>query len=516
MNTTEEKRESIPNSVNRMLFAGIGVILQVAWICWLAIKLNDYSTAIQVCTSVLAFLITLRIYGLHINSAYKISWIILILLFPVFGLTIYLLFGRAGAVSVMRNRFNSNLALLRSYHAPLLAQRRALPYPDRTARNHAHYLQTRAGYPAYDNTDVTFYGDTCAALEAQKEALRSAEHFIFMEYHAIEDASAWQELEDILAERAAHGVEVRVFYDDVGSIGFITSAFVKKLESRGIQCRQFNPVIPILNVFMNNRDHRKIMVVDGRIAYTGGVNLADEYINKVTRFGHWKDSGVRLEGPAARSYANVFLTFWRAHFPDETLDYDKLLPQVAPVAPTGGTLVQPFADSPVDREVVAKNVYLEFINQARHSLRICTPYLILDNDLLTCLSLAAKRGVDVRIYTPGVPDKKTIYQLSRSYFPHLLKAGVKIYSYTPGFLHAKTWLIDDRAAAVGTVNLDYRSLYLHFENSTVLYGGEVLADIRRDLDGIESVSRRLGPDDCRNGFLGNMLSACLRLVAPLC
>ena len=161
-------------------------------------------------------------------------------------------------------------------------------------------------------------------------------------------------------------------------------------------------------------------------------------------------------------------------------------------------------------------MYLEFINQARHSLRICTPYLILDNDLLTCLSLAAKRGVDVRIYTPGVPDKKTIYQLSRSYFPHLLKAGVKIYSYTPGFLHSKTWLIDDRAAAVGTVNLDYRSLYLHFENSTVLYGGEVLSDIRRDLDGIESVSRRLGPDDCRNGFLGNMLSACLRLVAPLC
>ena len=252
------------------------------------------------------------------------------------------------------------------------------------------------------------------------------------------------------------------------------------------------------------------------MGYVHGVNLADEYINKVTRFGHWKDSGVRLEGPAARSYANVFLTFWRAHFPDETSDYDKLLPQVAPVAPTGGTLVQPFADSPVDREVVAKNVYLEFINQALHSLRICTPYLILDNDLLTCLSLAAKRGVDVRIYTPGVPDKKTIYQLSRSYFPHLLKAGVKIYSYTPGFLHAKTWLIDDRAAAVGTVNLDYRSLYLHFENSTVLYGGEVLSDIRRDLDGIESVSRRLGPDDCRNGFLGSMLSACLRLVAPLC
>jgi len=265
---------------------------------------------------------------------------------------------------------------------------------------------------------------------------------------------------------------------------------------------------------MNNRDHRKIMVIDGQIAFTGGVNLADEYINKIVRFGYWKDSGVRLDGPGAASLANIFLTFWKAKYPDEDLDAGCDLPAAVPVETD--CLVQPFADSPVDREVVAKNVYLEFINQARNSLRICTPYLILDNDLLTCLSLAAKRGVDVRIYTPGVPDKKTIYQLSRSYFPHLLKAGVKIYSYTPGFLHAKTWLIDDRAAAVGTVNLDYRSLYLHFENSTVLYGGEVLSDIRRDLDGIESVSRRLGPDDCRNGFLGDMLSACLRLVAPLC
>ena len=185
-NTTEEKREAIPNSVSRMLLAGIGVLLQVLWIFWLALKLNDYSTAIQVCTSVLTFLITLRIYGLHINSAYKISWIILILLFPIFGLTIYLLFGRSGAVSVMRRRFGDNMTMLRQYHAPILQQRRALPYPDRITRNHARYLQDRAGYPAYDNTDVTFYGDTCEALEAQKTALRSAEKFIFMEYHAIE------------------------------------------------------------------------------------------------------------------------------------------------------------------------------------------------------------------------------------------------------------------------------------------------------------------------------------------
>ena len=311
-NTTEEKREAIPNSVSRMLLAGIGVLLQVLWIFWLALKLNDYSTAIQVCTSVLTFLITLRIYGLHINSAYKISWIILILLFPIFGLTIYLLFGRSGAVSVMRRRFGKNMTMLRRYHAPILQQRRALPYPDRITRNHVRYLQDRAGYPAYDNTDVTFYGDTCEALEAQKTALRSAEKFIFMEYHAIEDASAWQELEDILAERAAHGVEVRVFYDDVGSIGFINSKFVKKLAGRGIQCRRFNPVIPILNVFMNNRDHRKITVVDGRVGFTGGYNLAEEYFNRTHPYGQWKDSGIRLEGDAVRGLTLIFLELWGA------------------------------------------------------------------------------------------------------------------------------------------------------------------------------------------------------------
>ena len=430
MNTTEEKRESIPNSVNRMLFAGIGVILQVAWICWLAIKLNDYSTAIQVCTSVLAFLITLRIYGLHINSAYKISWIILILLFPVFGLTIYLLFGRAGAVSVMRKRFNSNLALLRSYHAPLLAQRRALPYPDRTARNHAHYLQTRAGYPAYDNTDVTFYGDTCAALEAQKEALRSAKHFIFMEYHAIEDASAWQELEDILAERAAHGVEVRVFYDDVGSIGFITSAFVKKLESRGIQCRQFNPVIPILNVFMNNRDHRKITVVDGRIGFTGGYNLAEEYFNRTHPYGRWKDTGIRLEGDAVRSLTLIFLELWGAT-QKEPPEIERYLPEV-PYTARENAVVLPYADNPLDDEATGENVYLNMIRSAKEYVYITTPYLILSDEMQRTLRLAASSGVDVRIITPGIPDKKLIFSVTRSYYAALAKSGVRIYEYTPG------------------------------------------------------------------------------------
>jgi len=410
-NTTEEKREAIPNSVSRMLLAGIGVLLQVLWIFWLALKLNDYSTAIQVCTSVLTFLITLRIYGLHINSAYKISWIILILLFPIFGLTIYLLFGRSGAVSVMRRRFGENMAMLRRYHAPILQQRRALPYPDRITRNHARYLQDRAGYPAYDNTDVTFYGDTCEALEAQKTALRSAEKFIFMEYHAIEDASAWQELEDILAERAAHGVEVRVFYDDVGSIGFINSKFVKKLAGRGIQCRRFNPVIPILNVFMNNRDHRKITVVDGRVGFTGGYNLAEEYFNRTHPYGQWKDSGIRLEGDAVRGLTLIFLELWGAT-QKAAPDVERYLPDV-PYTARENAVVLPYADNPLDDEATGENVYLNMIRSAKDYVYITTPYLILSDEMQRTLRLAASSGVDVRIITPGIPDKKLIFSVTR-------------------------------------------------------------------------------------------------------
>ena len=474
-NTTEEKREAIPNSVSRMLLAGIGVLLQVLWIFWLALKLNDYSTAIQVCTSVLTFLITLRIYGLHINSAYKISWIILILLFPIFGLTIYLLFGRSGAVSVMRRRFGENMTMLRQYHAPILQQRRALPYPDRITRNHARYLQDRAGYPAYDNTDVTFYGDTCEALEAQKTALRSAEKFIFMEYHAIEDASAWQELEDILAERAAHGVEVRVFYDDVGSIGFINSKFVTKLAGRGIQCRRFNPVIPILNVFMNNRDHRKITVVDGRVGFTGGYNLAEEYFNRTHPYGQWKDSGIRLEGDAVRGLTLIFLELWGAT-QKAAPEVERYLPDV-PYTARENAVVLPYADNPLDD---------------------------------------ASSGVDVRIITPGIPDKKLIFSVTRSYYASLAKSGVRIYEYAPGFIHAKQCVADGTEAVVGTINFDFRSLYLHFENACWFCGCSAVADVRRDFDALFPVCREVTQQYADTRSLAVRGWDCvLRLFSPL-
>ena len=500
---------------SRTVVTVVLVLAQAVWLFSVFYWLSDYSRLIsRVGLAVSALMCLALVRKDSTAPEFKISWMILFMLMPVQSGLLYLMWGDKRPAIPLRRRMERAEAELAPLRTGDPAARAELARRDPRLAETADYLQNYAAAPVFGGTAVRYYPVGDVMLPDMLADLQAAQHSIFVESFIIGMGEMWGQIHEILRQKAAAGLDVRVIYDDAGCLSLLPHNYAEMMRADGIRAFSFNRCVPVLNLVMNNRDHRKIMVIDGQIAFTGGVNLADEYINKIVRFGYWKDSGVRLDGPGAASLANIFLTFWKAKYPDEDLDAGCDLPAAVPVETD--CLVQPFADSPVDREVVAKNVYLEFINQARHSLRICTPYLILDNDLLTCLSLAAKRGVDVRIYTPGVPDKKTIYQLSRSYFPHLLKAGVKIYSYTPGFLHAKTWLIDDRAAAVGTVNLDYRSLYLHFENSTVLYGGEVLSDIRRDLDGIESVSRRLGPDDCRNGFLGNMLSACLRLVAPLC
>ena len=380
----------------------------------------------------------------------------------------------------------------------------------------AAYLRDFAAYPVYSGTNVKFYASGEAVFPDLLEALESAQESILLEFFIISKGKMWDAVHDVLRRKAAQGVDVRMIYDDVGCATGLPAQYWKTLQVEGIQAVPFNPFVPLLNLVMNSRDHRKIVVVDGKTAFTGGFNLADEYINQKERFGYWCDTGVRLQGPAAWSFATIFLELWASQRPDDPgLDAYREEQPFPAEEPTIG-LVQPYSDSPVDDENVSKNVYLDLITQAQETLWITTPYLILDNATMTALRLAAKRGVDVRIYTPGVPDKPTIYQLTRSYFPHLLRAGVKIYSYTPGFLHAKTWLVDDRIAAVGTVNLDYRSLYLHFENSVLIYGGAVLEDVRKDLAEIERESKEVTLGDCRTGFVGTMYSAVLRLVAPLC
>ena len=500
---------------SRLVVTGVLLLAQLVWFFILFSRLSEYATWINGAGIALSVIMCLALIRQDSTvPEFKISWMILFAVMPVQGGLLYLLWGDKRPALPLRHRLERAEAVLAPLRTADPAAQQKLAARDPRAAETARYVRDFAPAPVFDGTAVRYYESGEAMFPDLLAALESAEHSIYVESFIIGMGEMWGRIHEILRRKAAEGVDVRVIYDDAGCLSLLPHNYADTLRAEGIRAFSFNPFVPVFNLVMNNRDHRKITVVDARIAFTGGVNLADEYINKLERFGYWKDSAVRLEGPAARSFANIFLTFWKARYPEEPMDLPALLPEPAP-QPTD-CLVQPFADSPADRETVAKNVYLDLIAQAQRRLYICTPYLILDNDLLTALRLAAKRGVDVRIYTPGTPDKPTIYFLTRSYFANLLQAGVRIYSYTPGFLHAKTWLCDDRVAAVGTVNLDYRSLYLHFECSALLYGGRVLEDIRADLAGIERESKRLGLEDCRTGFLGTMRSAVLRLLAPLC
>lgn len=510
---TEEKKQTMKNSVGRAFMAALGVVLQVYWIVTFAIKLNSYYAVLSTATSFVALILVFRIYGETYNSAYKMSWIVLILAFPILGVCLFVLFGNEGSTAMIRH----HLANIDTQTDKLLNQKPdVLEHlkKDRRIYNQSWYLWKKAGFPVYQNTDVRFYKDTCEALEAQKEELKKAEKFIFMEYHAIQDSTAWAGIEAILKEKAASGVDVRVFYDDMGSIGFLSKPFVKRLQSEGIKCKVFNPVMPVLNVFMNNRDHRKITVIDGKVGFTGGYNLADEYFNLTHPYGQWKDSGIRLEGEAVRSLTVIFLRLWSA-LEKEKEDLSGFFPEVPCDASAQG-FVQPYSDSPLDGERTGENVYLNLIKGAQDYVYITTPYLIIDDEMKRELTMAAERGVDVRIVTPGIPDKKLIYSVTRSYYAGLATRGVRIYEYEPGFIHAKQFLADGEIAAVGTINLDFRSLYLHFENGCLFYDCPAVADVKTDFDELFEISREVtGKYSAKQNVAVRGVQCILRLFSPL-
>lgn len=498
---------------SRPVLTCVLILTQAVWLFIAARHLAEYSILLKSAGVVMSVLMCLAIIRTDSTAPeFKIGWIILFVLMPPQGGLLYLLWGdHRPAMGLRRklDRAEQRVAPLRDA-AP--GPQRRLEESDPRAGATARYLRDYGPCPVYANTDVTYYPCGEKMLPDVLEALESAERYIFIETFILAPGVMWDAIHDVLRRKAAAGVEVRLIYDDAGSLTVLPHDTWYKLESEGIHAVPFNPFLPWVNLVMNNRDHRKIIVVDGRTAFTGGVNIADEYINRKERFGYWKDTGVRLRGDAAWSFTVMFLQFWEANRPGGGLEQFRPAPGGVPC----GGLVQPYCDSPVDHETVAENLYLDLVAQARHRLWITTPYLILDNDMLTALSLAAKRGVDVRIYVPAIPDKKMIYQLTRSYFPPLIRAGVKVFTFTPGFLHAKTWLVDDRIGVVGSVNLDYRSLYLHFECGAVLYGCAALEEIRKDFVDTERVSAPVALSDCRTGFVGGLISAILRLVAPLC
>jgi cardiolipin synthase len=501
----------------RISLFSIAISLIVGSVILILIGMSKEFVWFSAAFSLLGLAVVLALYGKKQSASIKMPWILLILLIPVAGLAFYLLVGQNQGTRKMRKRYEEIdkklLPLLPANDKEQQELKEKSPY----AANITHYIREYSGYPVYKNTDITYFDDAKKGLESQKEELKKAKEFIFMEYHAIEDAESWRGIQEILEEKVKEGVEVRVFYDDMGSIGFVNTDFVKRLESVGIHARVFNPFAPGLNLFLNNRDHRKITVIDGKVGFTGGYNLANEYFHLTEPFGFWKDTGLKLEGDAVRSLTVTFLEMWNAVKAKDIddVDFEKYLGRYDYKASDGG-FVAPYADSPMDKIQVGEDVYMSIANSARDYAWYITPYLIITDEMISALSLAARRGVDVRIITPGIPDKKLVYSVTRSYYNALAVNGVRIFEYTPGFCHAKMSVSDDTVATCGTINLDYRSLYHHFENGCLIAESHVVNEIKRDFEEMFSASNEVTEyyKSGRGRFLrfGQML---LRLVAPL-
>ena len=458
----------------------------------------------------LSLLIILYLVRKDENSAYKVGWIALIGLLPLLGGALYLAFGNKRPSRRLRSKMQAVEQAHRADRAQQSGQTAGLCDENRGV---SRYLTQYGCYPAWKNTTARYFSCGEAMYPALLADLEKAEKSIFLEFFIISQGKMWQGVEDVLRRKAAQGVDVRLIYDDFGSLLGLPKDFVVRMERAHIRCIPFNPVVPLLSLVMNHRDHRKIVVIDGTVAYTGGVNLADEYINAEQRFGYWKDAALRVEGDAAWNFTVMFLNFWNAFRPSET-DYDAFRPMPL-VPPVSDGIVQPYADSPLDEEPMAETVYLNILAQAQRYVYIYTPYLAVGEEMLDALKNAAKRGVDIRLVLPGIPDKKLVFRLSRSYYLPLLRAGVRIYEYTPGFLHAKCWVSDDVTAVVGSINMDYRSLFLHFECGVLLQKNSQVAVLRDDVRATLPQCREIQVMECRTSLPGTVLDSVLRLLSPL-
>ena len=366
----------------------------------------------------------------------------------------------------------------------------------------------------YDGTASQYFPLGEEMFEAMLDDLRSAKKFIFLEFYIIDPGVMWNRVLEILVDKVQQGVEVKLLYDDIGCMATLPGDYTKRLRKMGIDAHKFNKVIPRMTVAYNNRDHRKILVVDGQVGYTGGINLADEYINHIVRFGHWKDGGVRLEGRAVKALTRLFLMNWYINR-GEITDFDRYHFDSQRVEGKGLYIPYGSGPKPIYKEQVGKTVYQNIINQAIDYVYITTPYLIIDYDLTEDIKNAAMRGVDVRIVTPFIPDKKLIQIVTRGAYPDLLEAGVKIYEYTPGFIHSKNVISDDELAVVGTINFDYRSLVHHYENAVLMYQTESIADIKQDFEDLFDVSKEISLETLQNSWYQRLLKEIMQLFAPL-
>lgn len=444
----------------------------------------------------------------------KITWLIIVMILPVFGAMLYWFTKSEIGHKAIKGRVEQIGEQTKNCIPQNLEVMDKLKQENPGAASLARYLNRNDCHPVFNNTDVTYFPlgeDKWAEMLRQ---LEQAEHFIFMEYFIVDEGLMWGKILDVLARKAKEGVDVRVMYDGTCEFALLPHNYPKRLEKLGIQCKMFSPVSPFISTHYNYRDHRKILVIDGHTAFTGGVNLADEYINQIEKYGHWKDTAVMLKGEAAKSFTLMFLQMWSVD--EREPEFDRFLS--APVLPQKKTtgFVLPFGDCPLDDDKVGERVYMDILNRAQEYVHIMSPYLILDGEMETALKFAAERGVDVKLILPGVPDKSAPYALAKTHYASLLDSGVKIYEYTPGFVHAKVFVSDNREGVVGTINLDYRSLYHHFECAAWLYGVPCITDMEADFQATLQKCRTVTYETVKaEKWTRKLMGRTLKVIAPL-
>ncbi|MFD0846390.1 cardiolipin synthase [Streptococcus saliviloxodontae] len=492
----------------------VQLLILVATFDWF----NQYQVHVQIIGAIIATIAVLYLVNSEMDRLSVITWMLLIIPFPIAG-SLFLLYTKIDwGYNGLKIALNKSMADSQPYlvqHSQILNE---LKLSHSTTYNLASYLGGDGDsqyFPVYKNTKITYFPSGEAKFEALKKELRAAKRYIFMEYFIIDEGMMWGEILAILEEKVAEGVEVRVMYDGMIEFSTLSFDYTKRLEKIGIQAKSFSPISPFLSTYYNYRDHRKIVVIDGEVAFTGGVNLADEYINKIERFGHWKDTAIMLKGEAVDTFTILFMQMWSITESKEAIDYGSYLGNHQKASSSDGFVI-PYGDSPLDEDKVGENVYIDILNHARDYVHIMTPYLILDSEMEHALKFAAQRGVDVKLIMPGIPDKAIPYALAKTYFKTLIKSGVKIYTYTPGFVHAKVFVADGHKAVVGTINLDYRSLYHHFECATYLYQNseipKIEADFQQTLLDCEEVTLEVVKNE--SPYV-KLLGYSAKLIAPL-
>lgn len=496
------------------------LLVTIVTILWAVSSVTALVPALWIVLQVFSIIIAISIINRPMNASFKLTWILFVIGIPIFGALFYFILQSNIETRRYRKTFQTQAELLKQYGHTSSKVMNGLAEKDKEQLKLAHYMSEYVGYALHTNSDAHYYASGEDWFEELLIELRKAQRYIFMEYYIVDFGYMWDSVLEILKEKAAQGVEVRFMYDGMNSLSTLPYNYYKSLRKYGIKTKVFSQIIPALSTIQNNRDHRKIAVIDGQVAFTGGANLADEYINRIERFGYWKDAAIKVTGEAVANFTLMFLQMWNFDEKSENDDLRYLEEHHSREKEQIGqdSYFLGYGESPFDNDAVAKRVYLDMFQSARHSISIMTPYLVLDDEMLETLVYAAKRGVRVRILLPHIYDKQMPYLVARTDFEIYLEAGIEIYEYTPGFVHSKVVLIDDKKASVGTVNMDFRSFYLNFECGLYIYNHkQVMAEISKDFEDSFAQSEQITLENFRKNYpwYKRLAGAVIAIFAPL-